>query len=332
MEIDASVLTPEDLLKIYPENVLTIASTFDARIKDQHETREALFGEGSGFLDSQIGLRHEPDTSRLYISVKWLRSLARLDGLDSESYIYVMRQHPQYVGTLAATLLRGTGRIRSAENCLLLDMTRTAGGSTKLRNREDTLKDLSRLHHKRKNSAEVDPLLAKARELKLDVSEGQIDAKEAHRILQTLKKERRLLERLKFGRTSAVRKSPRSLPKKKLPLVDYIKALASEDQLMVRQSVQDKDAPDCMREVTMDAEGTVHGLLRENARERRLFLVVSSLKKAHPDYRRDYRYTHSQTTYLKVRVDGQLTAQQTYCAVFDLKRSAPPELGGVSRD
>lgn len=329
MEIDTTSLTPDDLLKIYPDNVLTIQSTRDARVKDQQESREALYGEASGFSESQIGLRHEPDTSRLYISVKWLRSIALLDGLDSGSYISVMRQQPQYIGTLAASLLRGTGHTRAAENCLLLDMSRTDAGSTKSKNRTESIRDVALLHRKRKNSAEVNPLLAQARELKLDVSEGQIDAKEANRILQVLKKERRLLERLKFGRTSGSRKTARTLPKLKLPLVEYIKALAAEGRLMVRQSVQDKESDGGVRDVVMDAEGSVCGSLRENARERRLFLVISHLKKVHPNYRRDYRYTHSQTSYLKAVIDGKLVPVQTYCAVFDLKRSAPD---GVSRD
>lgn len=333
-------LTPAMMLDGYRPNLLEINSRMDSRVAAQAETRERLYGEGSDFEPDEIGIRYEPDTNRLYVDATWLRQVTIEESLTGNEYINELRRGTQYVGEFSMSLLKGTGHTRPPKTCLLFDMNRACAPSVKTRNRTEATRDLARMHKADPNYINmVNPLLDKLRVIQNEIKDNEIDADTAKYLIESIRKERKLLERIKFKRVTDVRtvQIRRQSPKKerlKLNIMAYAKELLGTDNLMVRQIVQDKDAPEGHREVIVDAIGEVLGYLKQDRSERRLYLVVSHLKKAIPNYRKDYRYTHSQTTYLtELHDDPTLshhyaadrlripTKLNKYCAVFDLKRS-----------
>ena len=333
-------LTPKMMMDGYRPNLLEINSHMDSRVAAQAEKRESLYGEGSDFEPDEIGIRFEPDTNRLYIDARWLRKITVEESLMGHEYVNELRRNTQYVGEFSMSLLKGTGHTRAPKTCLIFDMNRACAPSVKTRNKTEATRDLARSHLADPEYINaVNPLLDRLRVLRNEITDNEIDHDTAKYLLEGIRKERKLLERIKFKRVTDVRQMPtlRKPPKKertKLNIMAYAKELANSDNLMVRQIVQDKDAPEGHREVIVDAVGEVLGYLKQDRLERKLYLVVSHLKKAIPTYRRDYRYTHSQTTYLtELHDDPTLshhyaadrlripTKLNKYCAVFDLKRT-----------
>lgn len=337
-------LTPRMMIEGYRPNLLEINSHMDSRIDAQSEMREALFGEDSGFEPSEIGIRFEPDTNRLYISTKWLRRITIEESFMGDEYLNELKRSTQYIGVLSMRLLKGTGFVSHAESCALFDLNRACAPSVKPRNKTDNARELNRLHladpqFVNMASAPLDRLRVVEREVKDTLRAGMIDVESARYILESARKERKLLERIKYGKVTDVRKLvvSKQIPKKnriKLNVLTYAKDLAALNNLMVRQTVQDKSSPEGFRTIVVDALGEVLGYLKEDRQEKKLYLVVANLKKSIPNYRRDYRYTHSQTTYLTELLDDPTLTHHyaadrlrvphkvnKYCAVFDLRRA-----------
>ena len=337
-------ITPRDIMRIHRPHLLEINSNMDGRTEAQRETRDLLYGEDSDFEPEEIGMRYEPDTQRLYIDAKWLRRITIEETLTGNEYLNELKRCTQYMGVLTMRLLKGTGCNTAASSCLLFDLNRACAPSVKTRNRTENARELGRAHLADPNFINMtNPLLDRLRvmerEVKDEIRAGTIDLDAAKYILENARKERKLIERIKYGKTTDVRtvRVSKQIPKRnraKLNIMALAKELASTDNLMVRQIVQDIHAPEGHREVIVDAVGEVLGYLKQDRKERKLYLVVSHLKKHIPNYRRDYRYTHSQTTYLtELHDDPTLTHHYAadrlrvphklnkYCAVFDLKRS-----------
>ena len=341
-------ITPKIMMEGYRPNLLEINSHMDSRLSAQAETRERLYGEGSDFEPDEIGIRYEPDTQRLYIDANWVRKVNIEEAGQGHEYITELRRGTQYVGEFSMSLLKGTGHVRPPKTCLIFDMNRACAPSAKVRNRTEATRDFARSHRADPEYAyRVDPLLDRLKTLQNEIRDKEIDLDTAKYLFEGIKKERKLLERLKFKKATDVRTvSNPATPKKtrlKLNIMALAKDLAATDNLMVRQLVQDIESPDGHREVIVDAVGEVLGYLKQDRKERKLYLVVSHLKKKIPNYRRDYRYTHSQTTYLtELHDDPALTHHYAadklrlthklnkYCAVFDLKR--PYEGGDNERE
>ena len=320
-------ITPQTFIDLYEPNLLTIKSTDDARNPDTKASRETKYGADSGFDIHEIGQRYEPDTRRLYISTKWLKSIEALDLLDPLTYVRELQRCSQYRGQLTTYLLKGTGHKLPATTCLVFDMSVACAVSAKSRNKTENFKTWlrdSNADPEYLNS--VAPLLDRAKTLRNEIKDHTIDKESAEYILNALRKERKLLERIKFGKATDARKLimdkrvERVKKKEKLPVLAYAKKLDASNNLMVRQIVQDIHERTGHKEIIIDAEGTVLGLFKDTKKEKKLYLVVSELKKELRYYRRDYRYTHSQTTYLNVIRDGHLDHVNLYCAVFDLRR------------
>lgn len=339
-------ITPRDFMRIHVPYLIEINASMDGRSDAQRETREALYGEGSDFEPHEITMRYEPDTHRLYIDARWLRSLAVEEFLTPDTYVKELRRCTQYMGTLSMRLLKGTGHGHSAISCLLFDLNRACAPSVKTRNKTEATKDLARAHladphYVNLTNPALDRLRVVEREVKDSLRTGTIDVESARYIIEAARKERKLLERVKYGKTTDVRtvRVSKVIPKRnrlKLNILAYAKELANTDNLMVRQTLQDIHHPDGFRTIIVDAVGEVLGYLKEDHSEKKLYLVVSELKNHIKNYRRDYRYTHSQTTYLtelhenpdpniqyhyaadRLRREHKINK---YCAVFDLRRA-----------
>ena len=314
-------ITPQTFLDLYKPHLLCINSTEDARKTELQNSREALYGSISSFSYLDIYLRYEPDLNRLFISTAWLRELALADSLDAEYYIRELKNWNQYMGHVGCYLLKGTGHKSTQKQCLLFDLSVACapapGQKKEVRWPADPY---------------VDPQLKSVNRLQKSVREHRIDEESAKHLLSAIRKERILLERLKYGAATDTRKllsrdSKRVVraPRQKLAILAYAKDLNQKNLLMVRQVTRDSSERVYQKEVIVDAEGDVLGYLKETARERRLYLVVSDLRKSVKNYRQDYRYTHSQTTYLMYsKVDG-LHPVNKYCAVFDLRKEPPKD-------
>lgn len=331
MKINDLTISPYTLVQAHTPALLQISPEMDSRRLDQAEKRALLFGKDSGFDPAAVGLRFEHSINRLYISVKWLRSTAVEEGLPSDTYVKHLRSSNQYLGSLVMALLKGTGHQRPVEACLFFDMGRPETPEEVVQNRREALRLRSREHRLDPGMVDlVEPLLNKSRSIQQQIRANEVEVSEARRVLQAIKSERRRLERLKHGLVSDPRKRHlRNPARMRLAIVERVRALADDQLLMVRQTVPDRESPEGVQIISMDAVSPVLGLLKEDGVVRRIYLVVADLKKHIPNYRRDYRYTHSQTVQLKeIGSDGVLRAVNKHCAVFDLKRSAEE----VSRD
>ena len=142
-----------------------------------------------------------------------------------------LKRCTQYMGQAAMYLLKGTGYVKSATTCLIFDMSVPCTVSTKFRNQGEHFKTWLR---DPKADPEylnrVSPHISALKTLRNDVRDHSIDRESAEYLLKSIRKERILLERMKYGKSTDARRlivSKRVTKQEKLKLnvLAYAKGL-----------------------------------------------------------------------------------------------------------
>lgn len=320
-------MEPKALLAKHYDKTLTIHSTEDMRKKSCRLNTDNTF---SSIDPDCIAIRYEPDTEYMFVDAAWLAT--ELDE-DNEPLLKSLQMNTQYKGPSSIRLLKGTGHVRPACKVHVFDLragsalrnTRTPTGRVNLRSR------LMREHNGDVNI--VARALALYDEADALIQEPDSDIEVMKQLMRDLKRERRALERLAGGMKPLKRaKSKRvHIPALDQFIVDSTQMRALDlNQVRLDQNARipefvrrDKPAP--------VSEEHLLGALKESINlngthhTKRVYLRISVLRRAIPNYRHDYRYVTSHSTYVRYKDSDDPHAPHKnttiYCAVFDLLRS-----------
>lgn len=306
--------------------ILTINSTDDARRADPNGSLRDHF---RGIDPNMFTMRYEPNTNFLFVDAQWL-SMERFDVYDEEKGEFKkmsdsLFKNTQYIGPSSIRMLKGTGHNQPPRRVHVFDLNKVSA----IRSVASKKREAYRRSQLRKNKGDV-KLTAAAMKAYDDIQwgidigkEGQID--ELKRQLKKAEEVAKVLLRQAQGLKPIRRKN---VIKEKLEAVDTCMKEFKNDISIIKDCTEyTYRIPKEVKEEYYAPAPTVLGLYKETSNrngtnhKKLLYLHVAQLKDSIPNYRRDIRYTHSQSTYIKtVDAEGNVKAQTLYCAVFDLLR------------
>lgn len=319
-------MTPKTLLTQFPETLLTIDSTLDARRKD---TKDQLLINDPTFDPSTVAMRFEVDRGLLFVDAAWMLTLTDENNLPLQE---TLQNNIQYRGKATIRMLRGTGHLAPAIDAHVFDLNlanaqRAIGLPTTqriiVRNRllKEHQHNMAAVAKAMEVVDTLDPLII---DKTVDKESMRHMLGEARRMLAEAKRLAAGLQPLKRVKKPRVHvhaldayimecKQKRAIDVKQTRLLVEagVPYLTTTDKA---PTIEEADLLGLYKE-HVNLDGTNH--------RRRLHLRISELKKHVPNYRHDYRYTTSHATYIRyIDADGTPRNTTLYCAVFDMLRSA----------
>lgn len=321
-------MNPDDFLRTYPSNLLTIDSTWDYRKK---ALRSQIDQKYSGLDVSKIAIRYEPDTSWMFIDCGWLGEPEVLDADTAQIF-----QCSQFMGVKTMRLLKGTGHDDAPRRVYVFDLKKIPTKVQTLVGKKRRAELNRALRNSKRNMAVV------AREMQFkdefDRRLGLIPAS----FRDAIKEELAGLKRLNHDLLKQVEVRDKIIlsletgkpPKAKRRVVAKDRVCNALDtfiqknkQHFVKMS-RKIDVTGLVNTHDPVSDGVdVYGVLKDTitllGRQHKVQIYIRAdvLREAGimPSmYRRDPRYVCSQSTYIKNKKDGEAITR--YCAVFDMKK------------
>lgn len=325
-------MTPKNLLAMFPETLLTIDSTVDARKKN---LRGKLLIDDPTFNPDTVAMRYEEDRGLLFVDAAWMATLTDDDNLPLQE---TLQKNLQYRGKASIRMLKGTGYIAAPVDVHVYDLM--LANAQRVMGQPTTKRVATRNRLLKENQGDV-AAVAKAMEVidALDplIVDKTIDKESMKYLLGEAKKMLNEAKRIASGMKPMKReKKPRVhlaaldqfiLESKQLEVIDV-----KQTRLVVEAGVPyltDKDIIPTVSEESLRGLFKEHINLNGTNHTKRLYLKISELRKHVPNYRHDFRYVTSHCTYVRYReaAEQNQTHKNTtlYCAVFDMLRSKPRE-------
>lgn len=307
-------MLPIDFLSKYENMTLTVRSTDDARRKSSVKPLSQAQADS-------VAIRYEEDTKMLFIDKEWLKLSI------TQEELHELQLNTQFRGTLLVRMLKGTNKTTTPATAFVFDLNGVSARRAVIDPKARRTFRNKLMREQRLSVPELARKMEKYDRLQEGLDHPAMQAKEE---LQMIKEQaRRMLDearRLNLG----MNPKKRAKKKDRVPLIeidDYTKKHLKRLIIKRNKKLVENRVPHIVEEHQEVREGECLGVYKEEAKlhsdfhEKKLYLLVSELKRAIPHYRQDLRYTTSHCVYIKERVeDGSIKARTIYCAVFDLKR------------
>jgi hypothetical protein len=305
------MLTPQDMIDTYPHMTLTINSTDDTR-KKKYKDNYTKFQH----LDpSTIALRYEPDTDFLFIDASWLSPEEAKD----------LFLNTQYKGKTTVRLLKGTGHAPERNQTISAHVFDMKATSARRVLTDNTKRRGIRYKLMQELKGDVRAVAAKLQEY--DAYDAKLDNEvDKDEKIRELKRQLARLRKDEIRRMEGYKPIKRNIQKLgKLESLDiFIQNNRNKISADITRIVVENRIPRYEKQQAF-AEGNAIGVLKESINldgtnhKKKLALEVRAIKTKIPNYRRDSRYTTSQSVYVKHKgADGSLQTKIIYCACFDL--------------